>query len=166
MYSKLENGYEEQGFLRCKVMIVYKGAICFNVFINVHVKLHICCLFLCMFVLFTVRLHLVVGVSQTLRRWTEGATYIRQGDHQVGHWPTFLVETVFLERQSIPLRGHIDDGLLWRPWPPWRPSVSATVLVIGISSLLAHGIFCGAHTLRSAVPPFFGIASTPIVWPV
>jgi len=31
----------------------------------------------------------VVGVSQTLRRWTEGATCIRQGDHQVGHWPTF-----------------------------------------------------------------------------
>jgi len=28
---------------------------------------------------------LVVGVSQTLRRWTEGATYIRQGDHHVGH---------------------------------------------------------------------------------
>ena len=35
---------------------------------------------------------LVVGVSQTLRRWTEGATYIRQGGHQVGHWPTFLVD--------------------------------------------------------------------------
>jgi len=33
----------------------------------------------------------VVGVSQTLRRWTEGATYIRQGDHHVWHWPTFLV---------------------------------------------------------------------------
>jgi len=33
----------------------------------------------------------VVGVSQTLRRWTEGATYIRQGDHHVAHWPTFLV---------------------------------------------------------------------------
>jgi len=32
---------------------------------------------------------LVVGVSQTLRRWTENATYIRQGDHHVGHWPTF-----------------------------------------------------------------------------
>jgi len=32
---------------------------------------------------------LVVGVSQTLRRGTEGATYIRQGDHHVGHWPTF-----------------------------------------------------------------------------
>ena len=36
---------------------------------------------------------LVVGVSQTLRRWTEGATYIRQGGHHVGHWPTFLVLT-------------------------------------------------------------------------
>ena len=32
---------------------------------------------------------LVVGVSQTLPRWTEGATYIRQGGHHVGHWPTF-----------------------------------------------------------------------------
>jgi len=39
---------------------------------------------------FTAR-HLVVGVSQTLRRWTEAATYIRQGGHHVGHWPTFLV---------------------------------------------------------------------------
>jgi len=35
--------------------------------------------------------HLVVGVSQTLRRWTDTATYIRHGDHHVGHWPTFLV---------------------------------------------------------------------------
>ena len=32
---------------------------------------------------------LVVGVSQTLQHWTEGATYIRQGGHHVGHWPTF-----------------------------------------------------------------------------
>jgi len=31
----------------------------------------------------------VVGVSQTLRRWTKSTTYIRQGDHHVGHWPTF-----------------------------------------------------------------------------
>jgi len=33
----------------------------------------------------------VVSVSQTLRRWTEGATYVWQGGHLVGHWPTFLV---------------------------------------------------------------------------
>ena len=32
-----------------------------------------------------------VGANQTLRRWTEGASYIRQSGHHVGHWPTFLV---------------------------------------------------------------------------
>jgi len=31
---------------------------------------------------------LVVGVSQTLRRWTQGIIYIRQGGHHVEHWPT------------------------------------------------------------------------------
>ena len=34
---------------------------------------------------------LLVGISQTLQRWTECATYIPQGGHHVGHWPTFLV---------------------------------------------------------------------------
>jgi len=34
----------------------------------------------------------VVSVSQTLRRWTEGVTYVRQGDHHVGHCATFLVD--------------------------------------------------------------------------
>jgi len=38
---------------------------------------------------------LVVGVSQTLRHWTEGATYIWQGGHYVRHWPTFLVIMLF-----------------------------------------------------------------------
>ena len=38
---------------------------------------------------------LVVGVSQTLRRLTEGATYVRQGDHHVWHWPTFLLLLFF-----------------------------------------------------------------------
>jgi len=32
---------------------------------------------------------LVVGVSQTLWRWAEGATCVWQGDHHVEHWPTF-----------------------------------------------------------------------------
>jgi len=31
----------------------------------------------------------VLSVSQTLQRWTEGATYIQQGSHHVGHQPTF-----------------------------------------------------------------------------
>jgi len=38
---------------------------------------------------------LVVDVSQTLQRWTEGATYIRQGGHHVGHWPTFYFYQIF-----------------------------------------------------------------------
>ena len=38
----------------------------------------------------------VAGVSQTLRRWTDGATYVRQGDHHVGHWPTFYSSIFFL----------------------------------------------------------------------
>jgi len=32
---------------------------------------------------------LLLGVRQTLWRWTEGATYILQGGHHIGHWPTF-----------------------------------------------------------------------------
>jgi len=38
---------------------------------------------------------LVVGVSQTLRCWPEGATYIRQGGHHVGQWPTFYLLLLF-----------------------------------------------------------------------
>jgi len=34
---------------------------------------------------------LVLGISETLRCWTEGATYIWQGGHHVGHWPTFSI---------------------------------------------------------------------------
>ena len=35
--------------------------------------------------------HLVVGISQTLRRWTEGATCVWQGDHDVGALAHILV---------------------------------------------------------------------------
>jgi len=30
-----------------------------------------------------------VGISQTLRHWTEGTTSIGQSGHHGGHWPTF-----------------------------------------------------------------------------
>ena len=45
----------------------------------------------------------LVGVSQTLRRWTEGATYIRQGDHHVGHWPTFLLLNIIVTLEASAL---------------------------------------------------------------
>ena len=48
----------------------------------------------------------VHGVSQTLRRWTDGATYIRQGGHHVGHWHTFLVSCQsFSTINTILIRG-------------------------------------------------------------
>jgi len=52
---------------------------------------------------------LVLGVSQTLRRWTEGATYIRQGGHHVGHWPTLLVFTKFLKLSNYTLSQPSDN---------------------------------------------------------
>jgi len=52
------------------------------------------------FCVLAVLLHstLVVGISQTLQHWIEGATYIRQGGHHVGHWPTFkLIFTPYFQ---------------------------------------------------------------------
>ena len=45
----------------------------------------------CALIFLVVLLHSTwaVGANQTLRRWAQGATYIWQGDHHVGHWPTF-----------------------------------------------------------------------------
>jgi len=55
---------------------------------------------------------LVVGVSQTLRHWTEGATYIRRGGHHVGHWPTFLVILISDIRQPAKIQPAQNDQLL------------------------------------------------------
>ena len=44
---------------------------------------------------------LVVGVSQTLWRCTEGATNIRQNGHHVGHWPTFPVMAALCNRGPL-----------------------------------------------------------------
>ena len=69
---------------------------------------------------------LVVGVSQTLRRSTEGATYIWQGDHQVGHWPTFLVSScsffpsfllIFFPRLISAVGDWMSTILLYMAWP-------------------------------------------------
>ena len=46
---------------------------------------------------------LVLHVSQTLRHWTEGATYIRQDDHHVGRWALarILVSSIFLQQFKL-----------------------------------------------------------------
>jgi len=67
----------------------------------------------------------VVSVSQTLRRWTEGATYVRQGDRHVGHWPTFLVFSIVHGNNTataeakvvVPMYAFInmhEDSVLWQ----------------------------------------------------
>jgi len=65
---------------------------------------------------------LIVGVSQSLRRRTEGATYIRQGGHQVGHRPTFLVAVLFYNICKPKLwddedrsNGRFSDFVEWQP---------------------------------------------------
>jgi len=63
---------------------------------------------------------LVVGISETLRRWTEGATYIRHGGHHVGHWPTFLVSFFVLVSLIyflvfLTIRGRF-SWLCWLSW--------------------------------------------------
>jgi len=43
----------------------------------------------------------LVSVSQTLQRWTECATYVRQGDHHVGHaLAHILVQLATVRRQQ------------------------------------------------------------------
>jgi len=70
---------------------------------------------------------LVVDVSQTLQRWTEGATYIRQGDHHVGHWPTFLVNVHFVELcMFLPVSPGVQTVVCWTWCPSITPSASRT----------------------------------------
>ena len=57
-------------------------------------------------------------VSQTLRRGTEGATYIRQGGHQAGRWPTFLVLSFFfIPRLISAVADWMSTILLHMVWP-------------------------------------------------
>jgi len=41
-------------------------------------------------------IHGYVACDWCYDTWTEGATYIQQGGHHVGHWPTFLVYMYFI----------------------------------------------------------------------
>jgi len=56
----------------------------------------------------------VVSISQTLRRCTEGATYVRQGNHHFGHWPTFLVYSIFLQRSTMQALTRIRSHGNWK----------------------------------------------------
>jgi len=90
---------------------------------------------------------LVVSVSQTLRRRTEGAIYIQQGGHHVGHWPTFLVLLFFLKVQNakklpkivIWAPSHNFVGPFLRKWGTYRQS-EKNLLSSNMSSRCLHNM--------------------------
>jgi len=70
--------------------------------------------------------HLIVGVSQTAAL-TEGATYIRQGGHHVGHWPTFLVCCMLTSAYQLPIDvRNIRSRHCSLPWPTPRIKIACT----------------------------------------
>ena len=84
---------------------------------------------------------LVVGVGQTLRRWTEGATYIRQGGHHVGHWPTFLVNYVLYICHCIYLIG----------WFSAACRTMQQILLFAFQRFVSIQNFCHIYTKYKAV---------------
>jgi len=82
---------------------------------------------------------LVVGVSQTLRRWTEGATYIH-----VGHWPTFVVLSIFFFLSSPNLSGRILDvyHTLRMVWPWYEFRITGLKNSSSLSHLLMSYCYC------------------------
>ena len=104
---------------------------------------------------------LVVGVSQTLQRWTEGATYIRQGDHHVGHWPIFLVYIWFIVFCALcRLRG------VTRPWfICWFCYYVVCILFVCLRRLLPHLSFFFRFYFLSTALLIFSFENRPAPFP-
>jgi len=98
--------------------------------------------------------NLVVGVSQTLRRWTEGATYIRQGDDHVGHLPTFQLWSPYVIGQTIIFSC---CGLLWSPYV-----IGQTIIFLPCDFYLLSFFF---PRLISAVGDWMSTILPHMVWP-
>ena len=90
------------------------------------------------FCILTALLHgiLVVGVSQTLQCWTEGAIYIWQGGDHVGHWPTFLVsdKVIIYNLTTHPTRCFT---MLWYI-DGWKLTVIWNTLCLMINHILVY----------------------------
>jgi len=93
----------------------------------------------------------VVIVSHTLRRWTEDATYVRQGSHHFGYWSTFLVMIIFTH--DVP---HLHIFLLF-PLCLCHP-VNDVVNVTKAWNLLFYKFFrVSDHDCINDVHMYFGI---------
>ena len=112
------------------------------------------------FCVLAVLLHctLVVGVSQSLRRWTEGATYIRQGGHHVGHWRTFwllIIVAIFPVLSSVIFNVIAMYFLIWQMMQKLLSSLTYDIFLLryGDLPLPRHMMFeqgvCDKHYLTS-----------------
>ena len=90
----------------------------------------------------------LVGVSQTLWRWTEGATYIRQGGHHVEHWPTFLVHYI----QAV-MQGCSNAAERW---------VTLTIICVLqiFSCAYVHTVFMSSADIERLVVPLVTVELT------
>jgi len=86
----------------------------------------------------------VLGVSQTLRHWTEGATYIRQGGHHVGHWPTFLVMHLLQIKQKATENCQDCE----------HPLFLCRLLLTGNKSPVHGRYYCWQQPFYSTAPPW------------
>ena len=91
---------------------------------------------------------LVVGVSEALRRWTEGATYIQQGGHQVGHWPT----VVYNLRNAHISSWVFNSSLLW-PAYGIGPGITCCV---SCSRIIQSSTFWGSHSADAVESKLLG----------
>jgi len=102
----------------------------------------------------------VAGVSQTLRRWPEGATYIRQGGHHVGHWPTFLV--IFSNNRHVLLR-YTQCRMIITPLAYLMNCMSK---LHGIASTFYSGPWLGQPMTTVKYIMYFSFCGWPHVFPL
>ena len=81
----------------------------------------------------------VLGISHTLRRWTEGATYIQQGGHQYKRWALAHISSCVLQLYAPAFAGTHCVGIARLGWPggwlhdemvPRPKTVTLTVLTM------------------------------------
>jgi len=114
---------------------------------------------------------LVGGVSQTSWRWTDGATYIRQGGHHVGHRSTFLVTCVLrliCFWCTYDVKGSCTVILLTVIWLPcflWPPCITdAALYFCPVVSIFLLSFFFFPR-LISAVADWVSTILPHTVWP-
>jgi len=114
---------------------------------------------------------LVVGISQTLRRWTEGTTYIRQGGHHTGHWPISLVELNMHKAAQLSVKApHHNRSTALFPGPPRSAGARRELLHYMVQGKINRGRNtdhpAGRHSIQAnqCPPPLKSKWGTTRMW--